>query len=94
MTQFGRALAELNITVNAILPGPVKTTFYERRTGTMTEAEKEEFFAGLGKKVPMKRAATPDELAGAALFLASDLSSYVTGEALLVAGGLPLLPQL
>jgi NAD(P)-dependent dehydrogenase (short-subunit alcohol dehydrogenase family) len=87
------ALAAHNVNVNVILPGPVKTTFYERRTGTMTEAEKEAFFDGLGAAVPMKRAATAEEMAGAALFLASDLSSYVTAETLLVAGGLPMIPQ-
>ncbi|OGO43689.1 MAG: hypothetical protein A2Z05_01120 [Chloroflexi bacterium RBG_16_60_22] len=86
------ALAPLNINVNVILPGPVRTSFYDRTTSKMTDKEKDEFFARMGKKVPMQRAGTPDDLAGAALFLASDLSAYVTGETLLVSGGLPLLP--
>lgn len=90
---LGKELAPLNITVNAILPGPIRTNFYERMTGTMNEEEKDKFFnEGLGVKVPMKRPGTPEDIAGAALFLASDLSAYVTCETLCVTGGLPQLP--
>jgi NAD(P)-dependent dehydrogenase (short-subunit alcohol dehydrogenase family) len=86
---LANALAPFNICVNAILPGPVRTSFYDRNIGSMTEREKDDFFASLGKKVPMQRIGTPEDLAGAALFLASELSAYVTGETLLVSGGLP-----
>jgi NAD(P)-dependent dehydrogenase (short-subunit alcohol dehydrogenase family) len=86
------ALAPLNINVNAIVPGPVRTSFYDRTTGAMTDAEKDAFFAALGRKVPLQRPGTPEEMAGAALFLASELGAYVTGQALYVSGGLPLLP--
>lgn len=86
------ALAPLNICVNAILPGPVRTSFYDHNIGSFTEEQKDTFFAALGKKVPMQRAGTPEDLAGAALFLASELSAYVTGQTLYVSGGLPLLP--
>ncbi len=73
---LGKELAPLHITVNAILPGPIRTNFYERMTGTMNEEEKDKFFnEGLGVKVPMKRPGTPEDIAGAALFLASDLSA-------------------
>ena len=90
---LGRELAPLNITVNAILPGPIRTSFYERMTGSMGDAEKDGFFSALGKKVPMQRAGTPEDMAGAALFLASELSAYITCETLYVTGGLPQLPQ-
>ena len=90
---LGRELAPLNITVNAILPGPIRTSFYERMTGSMADTEKDVFFAALGKKVPMQRAGTPEDMAGAALFLASELSAYITCETLYVTGGLPQLPQ-
>ena len=40
----------------------------------------------------MKRVGTPEEIANTALFLASEMSSYVTGETILVSGGLPLTP--
>ena len=89
---LGKALAPFNINVNAILPGPIRTSFYDRMTGSMTEEEKDVFFANLGKKVPLQRAGTPEDIAGAALFLASELSAYVTCETLLVSGGLPQLP--
>ena len=60
----------------------------------MTEEEKDVFFAGLGKKVPLQRVGTVEDIAGAALFLASELSAFITGESLLVSGGLPGLPPM
>jgi 3-oxoacyl-[acyl-carrier protein] reductase len=86
-------LAPFNITVNAILPGPIKTEFFNEMLDAMTKEEGEAFFARLGKGVPLGRMGTPDEVAGVALFLASELSSYVTGEAICVGGGLPLSPK-
>jgi 2-hydroxycyclohexanecarboxyl-CoA dehydrogenase len=89
---LANAMAQFNINVNCMLPGPVRTNFYDQRTGTMTDEEQEAFFKRLGKKVPLGRVGTPEDMAGAALFLASELSDYVTGHALYVAGGLPLQP--
>jgi len=87
-------LAPFNICVNAILPGPVRTPFYEPLIGSMTGKEKDAFFADIAKKaVPLQRIGTPEDIAGAALFLASELSAYVTGESLYVAGGIPLSPH-
>ncbi|MCR4393945.1 MAG: SDR family oxidoreductase, partial [Dehalococcoidales bacterium] len=88
------ALAPYNINVNAILPGPVQTSFYDNFIGSIPEEAKNQFFQGLGKKVPLQRVGTPDDIANAALFLASDQSSWITGTTLLVAGGLPLSPNL
>jgi NAD(P)-dependent dehydrogenase (short-subunit alcohol dehydrogenase family) len=89
---LANALAPYNINVNAIVPGPIRTSFYDRATGSMSDKERDDFFAMLGRKVPMQRAGTPEDMAGAALFLASELGAYVTGHALFVTGGLPLLP--
>jgi NAD(P)-dependent dehydrogenase (short-subunit alcohol dehydrogenase family) len=87
------ALAPYNICVNAILPGPVRTAFYEPMMGSMPKKAQDDFFAGLAQsKVPLHRLGTPEDIAGAALFLASELSAFITGETLLVSGGLPLLP--
>ena len=86
------ALAPLNINVNCILPGPIKTQFYDSTIGAMPADQQEAAFAMMGRKTPMQRIGLPEDIAGAALFLASDLSSYVNGQALYVAGGLPLLP--
>jgi NAD(P)-dependent dehydrogenase (short-subunit alcohol dehydrogenase family) len=85
-------LARSNITVNAILPGPIRSEFFNEMLKGMTKAEGKAFFKMLDNKVPMRRMGTPAEVAGVALFLASDLSSYVTGEAINVGGGLPLTP--
>jgi 3-oxoacyl-[acyl-carrier protein] reductase len=61
--------------------------------GSKSEEEKDAFFEGIGKNaVPLQRIGTPEDIAGAALFLASELSDYVTGHPLYVTGGIPLLP--
>jgi NAD(P)-dependent dehydrogenase (short-subunit alcohol dehydrogenase family) len=87
------ALAYFNINVNAILPGLVRTSFYDPLFGPLSDQQKDTLFEGMSKIVPLQRAGTPDDIAGAALFLASDLGAYVTGTTLLVAGGMPLSPQ-
>ena len=81
-------LARFNINVNAIMPGPVRSEFYNDILKEVPD--KEAFFANLGKIVPLQRLGTPADIAGVALFLASELSSYVTGEWIRVGGGLPL----
>jgi 3-oxoacyl-[acyl-carrier protein] reductase len=86
------AVAPFNICVNAILPGPTRTSFYDFRLGSMTEQEKDDYFANIAKKVPLGRVGTPEDIAGVALFLASELSAYVTGETILVTGGMPPIP--
>ena len=84
-------LASHGINVNCILPGPVRTSFFDFHTASMTDQQKDEFFKGFGKAVaPLGRVGLPDEVAQAALFLCSEMSSYITGETLLVSGGLPL----
>jgi NAD(P)-dependent dehydrogenase (short-subunit alcohol dehydrogenase family) len=86
-------LAPFNITVNAILPGPIKSEFFTEMLAAMSKEEGEAFFRMLGKRVPLGRMGTPEEVAGVALFLASELSSYVTGDAINCGGGLPLSPR-
>ena len=69
------------INVNALAPGPVWT---EARHELFSNPE---FYANLLKKVPINRTAKPVEMVGPAIFLASEASSFVTGETLLVDGG-------
>jgi len=85
-------LGAFGIHVNVIMPGPIRTPFYDFKTKSMTEAEKDAFFEAVGKITPLKRIGLPEDIAGVALFLASELSSYVTGVSIPVAGGLPLSP--
>jgi NAD(P)-dependent dehydrogenase (short-subunit alcohol dehydrogenase family) len=74
-----------NVRVNAICPGLVETGMTEFVYERAREKGQEE---KLGHLNPMKRGGEPDEIARAALFLASDESSYVNGHALVVDGGL------
>jgi NAD(P)-dependent dehydrogenase (short-subunit alcohol dehydrogenase family) len=78
-------LAGANIRVNAICPGLIETGMTKPLYDMARAAGKE---GDIGHLNPMKRGGVPDEIAGAALFLASDDSSYVNGEAIVVDGGL------
>jgi NAD(P)-dependent dehydrogenase (short-subunit alcohol dehydrogenase family) len=73
--------AAFGVRVNAVAPGPVETAMLDRLTGTAER--KASFLAG----VPLKRAGTPDEIADAIVFVASEKSSFMTGEVLRVNGG-------
>jgi 3-oxoacyl-[acyl-carrier protein] reductase len=85
-------LAPHNIYVNAVLPGPVRTPFWAPVLKRVPDPDA--YFAEIGKKeIPLGRIGTPEDIAGAVLFFASDLSSYVSGDILHVAGGQPQLPQ-
>jgi len=84
-------LAAYNICVNAILPGFTRTPLQDIVVESI--ADKEAYFLDFGKKnVPMQRVGTPEDIAGVAVFLASELSAFVTGETIIVAGGMPLKP--
>jgi NAD(P)-dependent dehydrogenase (short-subunit alcohol dehydrogenase family) len=83
-------LAPLSICVNTIVPGPIETTFWDALLPA--GPEREAFFSALSKhEVPLGRMGTADDIAGAALFFASDLSAFVTGQTLCVAGGQPMM---
>ena len=85
-------LAPFNISVNAILPGPIRTPFWEPVTRDIPD--KDAYFAEIARReVPMRRIGTPEDIAGVALFLASELSSYISAETICVGGGLPQLPH-
>jgi 3-oxoacyl-[acyl-carrier protein] reductase len=74
-----KELAHLGVRVNAIQPGLIRSA--------MTEAMPQRIWDSKVAEVPMGRAGEPSEVASVALFLASDLSSYMTGTVLEVTGG-------
>jgi NAD(P)-dependent dehydrogenase (short-subunit alcohol dehydrogenase family) len=74
-------LGPRNIRVNAVTPGFV-------RTPRLLAALSEDFWTGLKAYIPLRRAAEPSDIAKAILFLASDMSSYVTGAVIPIDGGL------
>lgn len=76
--------AQQNIRVNALLPGGTDTAMYREMNNTQ---EARDFITGL---YPMRRLATPEEMAKSVLYLASDASSFTTGTALLVDGGVSI----
>src|SRR5882672_4829819 len=73
--------ASSGVRVNAVAPGPTETAMLNRFTGS---AERK---AGLVAGVPLQRAGEPGEIANAIVFLASDKSSFTTGQVLFVDGG-------
>ena len=77
---LAQELATRGVSVNCIAPGFIET----RMTDALTDVQKE----GILKKVPMGRMGKPEEIAHAALFLASDMANYMTGQVLTVDGGM------
>jgi NAD(P)-dependent dehydrogenase (short-subunit alcohol dehydrogenase family) len=77
------------IRVNSLHPGYIDTPLLagSNSGGRLTEAEITAARVRIGGEIPLKRRGTPDEVAGAVLYLASDDSTYVTGTELLVDGG-------
>lgn len=73
--------AAFGVRVNAVAPGPVETAMLNRLT---VNAERK---AGMLATVPLKRAGTPEEIAEAIVFVASEKASFMTGEVLRVNGG-------
>jgi NAD(P)-dependent dehydrogenase (short-subunit alcohol dehydrogenase family) len=83
-------LAPHNILVNSICPGSVMTDMTIREAGwasEMTGKTPEEMLKLWESAIPMKRYALPDDIANVAVFLASDYSGYMTGQAINVTGG-------
>ena len=81
---LGEAWAEDGIRVNGIAPGLVDTKMTKVTTANPKRLE------GAIERIPLKRLGTPADMAGAALFLASPLASYIVGQTLVVDGGLIL----
>lgn len=77
---MAREFASRNITVNAIAPGFIQTDM----TAVLSEDARQAFL----RDIPLNRAGMPEDVASAALFLASDDASYLTGQVIAVDGGM------
>jgi 2-hydroxycyclohexanecarboxyl-CoA dehydrogenase len=80
---LAREVVRKQVRVNCVCPGPTDTPLFASQSEKMRDA--------LINAIPMKRLAKPSEIADAALFLASDRSSFVTGQVLSVSGGLTMV---
>ena len=79
---IAQELGSRGIRANAVAPGFIITE--------MTDKLPDEVKAEWAKKIPLRRGGTPEDIAKVCLFLASDLSSYVTGQVISVCGGMQM----
>jgi 2-deoxy-D-gluconate 3-dehydrogenase len=91
---FAAELAPYNIQVNAIVPGPISSKMLDSHWWNLSPEEAKKEKEKLSKLLPMKRVGTPDDIAGAAIYLASAASNYTTGAEIIVDGGASLLTKL
>jgi NAD(P)-dependent dehydrogenase (short-subunit alcohol dehydrogenase family) len=87
---FANELASFNIQVNTIVPGPIDTKMMNSHWAHLPPEEAKKAKAALERILPTGRMGRPDEIAGAALFLASAASSYTTGTEIVIDGGMLL----
>lgn len=86
---LARELARHQINVNVICPGPTPTPLVEEM---MEEGEfAKKILSSIDKIVPLKRMGTPEDIANAVVFLASDEANFITGQVLSVSGGLSMV---
>lgn len=84
LTKYGaKFLAKYGIRVNALAPGTINTAMIKRNFENLKPEELQERLAA----IPMGRMGEPEEVANVALFFASDLSSFITGDSLMITGG-------
>jgi 3-oxoacyl-[acyl-carrier protein] reductase len=79
---LAQELASRNVTANVVAPGYIETDM----TAGLNDTQR----GAILERVPMRRAGSPDEVAQAVMFLASEAASYITGHTLVVDGGLAM----
>jgi 2-hydroxycyclohexanecarboxyl-CoA dehydrogenase len=84
---IARESARSGVTANAVCPGPTDT----QMLAEVAQDQGEKIIDAMTRAVPMKRLATPEDIANAVAFFASDESGYVTGQTLSVSGGLTMV---
>lgn len=88
---LAKELAEYNINVNAVCPGIIRTPMWEVMLDALSKREgrpREEIWDSWRKVIPLQRAQTPEDIANVVLFLSSEVSRNMTGEAISVNGGM------
>jgi len=85
---LARELARNGINVNVICPGPTPTPLLDDMKAEDGFAEK--VLSGMHRIIPLKRMGTPEDIAGAVAFFASDRADFITGQVLSVSGGLTM----
>jgi 3-oxoacyl-[acyl-carrier protein] reductase len=85
---FALEMAKYHVTCNTILPGMIRTDM-TRDFAPLAVKDLDAFMSKLAEGIPLGREGTVDDIAAAALFLASDESSYITGDGIRVGGGMP-----
>lgn len=87
---IAKELAQHDINVNAVCPGILRTDMWEQildARSARTGLTREEVWARMVETIPLKRPQVPDDIASVVLFLSSDVSRNITGEAISVNGG-------
>ncbi len=83
-------LGSSNIYVNGILPGPIKTPFWDPVLAHIPPEERSEAMDRMGENCPLGRVGNPEDIGYTCLFLCSEMSSFITGQMISVAGGIPM----
>ncbi|HRD11939.1 MAG TPA: SDR family oxidoreductase [Mycobacterium sp.] len=86
---LAREVATKGVTVNTVCPGPTDTPALRKFADNSGE-DADKVLAGMTRSVPMRRLATPTDVAAAVAFFASDAAEYITGQTLSVSGGLTM----
>jgi 2-hydroxycyclohexanecarboxyl-CoA dehydrogenase len=84
---IAREHARSGVTANTVCPGPTDTPMLAE----VAEGQGEKIIEAMARAVPMKRLATPEDIAHAVWFFASDEADYITGQTLSVSGGLTMV---
>jgi 2-hydroxycyclohexanecarboxyl-CoA dehydrogenase len=86
---LAREVATSGVTANTVCPGPTDTPAL-RKFADNSGQDADKVLGGMTRAVPMKRLATPGDVAAAVAFFASDAAGYITGQTLSVSGGLTM----
>ena len=90
VTNLAYELGPYGVNVNGILPGPVNTPFWDPVLAGILPEKRPAIMERMGLNNPLGRVGKPEDIGYTCLFLASEMSSFITGQMLSVAGGIPM----